>query len=293
MYELTCLECGIAFQSPNKKRKCCSRVCADVVGTKKRNRKVEWFCEVCGKMEMHSPSHAHLKYCSPQCAGIAKRTPLNKCEICLADFQPDYSKQRFCSNECSFASRRTKTERECPICHKVFRRSNKRPSNYCSVACMAIGYTTRHIEEKPCAYCGVVFLPPDIRSNFCSKSCSAKAGKTHKIKLVTMTCAHCGKKETRKTGEKRKFCSDECKQNAKRRHRRLHNFTSSQKQIIRARDGFRCVLCESDFQLEVDHILAVALGGLNVIENGRTLCHDCHKEKTANDKALIRTLRKT
>jgi endogenous inhibitor of DNA gyrase (YacG/DUF329 family) len=292
MYQIACIECGNIFQSPNSKRKCCSRACADMVGTRQRSRKVSCTCEVCGKTEMRSPSHVHHRYCSLECKGIASRLPLNRCETCLKDFQPESSRQRFCSNECSSASRRISSDRTCPVCNKTFHRRGGRVPNYCSVECMAIGYTTRHIEEKPCAYCGNVFLPTDIRSNFCSKSCLAKAGKIHKVKLITMTCAYCGKTEPRKTGEKRKYCSDECKKNAKRKRNTLYKFTYSQKTTIKTRDGFRCILCGSDFKLEVDHLLAIALGGLNTIENGRTLCRDCHKEKTANDKKRIRAWRK-
>ena len=44
------------------------------------------------------------------------------------------------------------------------------------------------------------------------------------------------------------------------------------------RDGYRCVWCGSDKQLEVDHIKSMALyPELRLaIDNGRTLCKSCH-----------------
>jgi hypothetical protein len=42
------------------------------------------------------------------------------------------------------------------------------------------------------------------------------------------------------------------------------------------RDGGRCVECRSNFDLQYDHILPVALGGATTIENLKLLCEDCN-----------------
>lgn len=53
------------------------------------------------------------------------------------------------------------------------------------------------------------------------------------------------------------------------------------------RDRFRCVLCGSNpaskvgCELHLDHITPVALGGMTVVENLRTLCDDCNLGKGA------------
>jgi hypothetical protein len=53
------------------------------------------------------------------------------------------------------------------------------------------------------------------------------------------------------------------------------------------RDHFRCVICGAspativDCELHVDHIIAVARGGENVLENLRTLCRNCNLGKGA------------
>lgn len=50
------------------------------------------------------------------------------------------------------------------------------------------------------------------------------------------------------------------------------------------RDGFACRYCGKtppDVQLEVDHLVPVALGGGNARENLVTSCHDCNRGKAA------------
>lgn len=53
--------------------------------------------------------------------------------------------------------------------------------------------------------------------------------------------------------------------------------------LILERDGFRCKLCgksSQDAKLEVDHIIPVAKGGTDSINNLRTLCIDCNRGKS-------------
>ncbi|MCX8472277.1 MAG: HNH endonuclease signature motif containing protein [Sediminibacterium sp.] len=69
--------------------------------------------------------------------------------------------------------------------------------------------------------------------------------------------------------------------------RELEDFTSAQKQIILARDGYRCVICgrgkADGVELQVDHIKAKDVGGEATIENGQTLCAQ-HNFKKKNYK---------
>jgi 5-methylcytosine-specific restriction endonuclease McrA len=46
------------------------------------------------------------------------------------------------------------------------------------------------------------------------------------------------------------------------------------------RDGGRCVECGSNFDLQYDHLLPVALGGATTIENLQLLCADCNRRKS-------------
>jgi 5-methylcytosine-specific restriction endonuclease McrA len=47
------------------------------------------------------------------------------------------------------------------------------------------------------------------------------------------------------------------------------------------RDGGRCVECGTDFDLQYDHVIPVALGGATTAENLQLLCGPCNRRKGA------------
>ena len=59
-------------------------------------------------------------------------------------------------------------------------------------------------------------------------------------------------------------------------HPELWDFTQTQKEEIKKRDNYRCVVCglgeKEGEELHVDHIKPKDRGGLATIENGQTLC---------------------
>jgi len=58
--------------------------------------------------------------------------------------------------------------------------------------------------------------------------------------------------------------------------RNLEDFTESQKQYIKERDNYKCVICgagiKDGVEIHVDHIKPKELGGKAVVENGQVLC---------------------
>ncbi len=58
--------------------------------------------------------------------------------------------------------------------------------------------------------------------------------------------------------------------------RELQDFSEEQKEFIKHRDGYKCVICgkgvADGIELHVDHIKPKDLGGQASIENGQTLC---------------------
>lgn len=47
------------------------------------------------------------------------------------------------------------------------------------------------------------------------------------------------------------------------------------------RDEGRCVECDSNFDIQYDHIIPVALGGASTVDNLQILCADCNRKKGA------------
>jgi 5-methylcytosine-specific restriction endonuclease McrA len=47
------------------------------------------------------------------------------------------------------------------------------------------------------------------------------------------------------------------------------------------RDGWRCVYCGSDKELQIDHIIPQSRGGATTLDNLECLCGTCNREKGA------------
>jgi hypothetical protein len=56
--------------------------------------------------------------------------------------------------------------------------------------------------------------------------------------------------------------------------------SSDIKRVVFERDGGCCVECGSNFDLQYDHVLPVALGGATTVENLQLLCADCNRRKS-------------
>jgi hypothetical protein len=54
------------------------------------------------------------------------------------------------------------------------------------------------------------------------------------------------------------------------------------RRVVFERDGGQCMDCGSNFDLQYDHVIPVALGGATTIENLQLLCGQCNREKSAD-----------
>ena len=73
---------------------------------------------------------------------------------------------------------------------------------------------------------------------------------------------------------------DKCADIVRRRLRK--KITSRCRERILRRDGERCVICGSQMELEIDHIVPVSRGGKHCDDNFQVLCRTCNHRKAAS-----------
>lgn len=163
-------------------------------------------------------------------------------------------------------------------------------------------------EPKECVECGEKFTrKPNINCNtfatqrHCSYGCSSSAKSRNAKRLYKMMvkeCGQCGVKFSRgprysnAQWKTRVFCSNECAFRNKDmgytslKNRMYHNskYINWRKQVFQ-RDNYTCQFCNQvGGNLNADHIIPVKIllakgdiVSITDINNGRTLCFECHK----------------
>ena len=66
-----------------------------------------------------------------------------------------------------------------------------------------------------------------------------------------------------------------------RARRRRRVWSDEERRFILDRDGWRCVWCGSQDQLEIDHVIPFSKGGACSVENAAVLCRSCNARKGA------------
>lgn len=67
-----------------------------------------------------------------------------------------------------------------------------------------------------------------------------------------------------------------------RRARRRRVWSDEERRFILDRDGWACVWCGSQDQLEIDHVIPFSKGGACSLENVAVLCRSCNARKGAS-----------
>ncbi len=97
-------------------------------------------------------------------------------------------------------------------------------------------------------------------------------------------CRNCTQPVTK---GRRHYCSDACME----QFNRDHSWFWVRKDVLR-RDKYRCSICGQRFRkalLDVDHIVPLQMGAKPFDKrNLRTLCRECHKQKSKLDSWAIK-----
>lgn len=125
-------------------------------------------CATCG--QTFKPKSARQKYCSDLC-----KRGVSTCVNCGKEFvRKGNTTGNFCSSECWYAWPGRIEDKECPVCHKLFRPKNNKQKT-CSYECADKSRQTA-VRRTHCEHCGKPLKPnvhPKVR--FCSKSCGLKS----------------------------------------------------------------------------------------------------------------------
>jgi hypothetical protein len=147
------------------------------------------------------------------------RPEYRTCERCSAQYEPTWSKQRWCSKSCAVKSHERKSRLKLNATHWI---------------------------GRSCRVCGTSMLQRAERKTptaFCSDKCMLMWGDFGSAVHAVLTCACCGTRWIRWTKPgRRRYCSDQCSQRHNgrigKRKRRSHD-QDSNKRANRHREGCR------------------------------------------------------
>lgn len=178
----------------------------------------------------------------------------------------------------------------CVICNSEYRATNDfkgREQKYCSRACWS-NRAPKLI--KICLKCNCEILTYDTRQKYCSKVCAGKARIGLSLSQDTklkMSNASKGRIPVNvfKAGKEHPFWNED---RTDQRERKTPEYKEWRILVLK-RDNYQCQICGERpgkgkrIVLDVDHIKGFAQYPEHRVDinNGRTLCRDCHK-KTHN-----------
>lgn len=304
----TCQNCGQSFtpKSRKNKNKYCSPKCYW-----QSKCLLPKACEVCG--EPVKSKLASARFCSCRCAGTAcsRKAKAQVVARCCEQCGVEYSvrrESRFCSWACFTQFRRSHStakqtsderRRPCEICGTMFLPASQHPQYCCSRECSSIRSARRRTHA--CALCGTQYtLPPERdRTTYCSHSCAVRARYAARHGLVAppsfdYVCAQCGT-PFRRREIKQQYCSRECYAQSMvcevDPHVRVKVSFAEWRRVKRQllqECGSRCTYCGTPITWKwshMDHVVALARGGLSEVANLVLVCPPCNLSK--NQHSLV------
>jgi 5-methylcytosine-specific restriction endonuclease McrA len=224
------------------------------------------------------------------------------CEKCGAGFRYFQSEKprRFCSLECSYAFKTGVSRKDilgtraiqsvCLVCDTTFSTFISVKRKYCSIKCAGIAKHKRRPIPN-CEVCGNPTMRWDLKR--CSVACfhKSRVGKPllNRRRRVVKACAYCGTtfEAGGQSGKKKVsvYCTKKCSGLAHRKSvadfwrdgGRSNNaaWTEFRKSIFK-RDGFACVFCGNQLNLQVHHAVPRRYGGTHEMTNLVSTCRHCH-----------------
>lgn len=211
------------------------------------------------------------------------------CQNCGIYFDADHSGRKYCSRKCmgenmkgkplivnlkGLAYKPIRNESNfkrtfCEVCGKEFEHPVSRVAKYCSNECWSI-----RIDKKKiiCKYCGQeIITNKKSRQVYCNK-----------------TCYYNWMSENLKGENSHLYVNGNCKETQNERlinSRELRNWRTK----VFKRDNFLCVKCGSKKNIQAHHKkLWSKYKELRFdVENGMTLCHDCHQKEHNRKFSLL------
>lgn len=205
----------------------CGTACKRTVEKEKRRvqyAKIERYCPTCDRV-----APRNKMYCDEVCQGygVRLRWGVRDCSQCGREFLPTAKDQKYCTQECQWASMRDRIECTCKQCGKRFVAKKDR-TTFCSREC---AYIFNAAKLTFCKSCG----KETNGSKYCSEECRSD---------YELICNQCGKSFRGRINQV--YCSDDCVK-AKNRQDIYDRSKKEFEELVKPR---KCKCCKKVFAPE-------------------------------------------
>lgn len=137
-------------------------------------------------------------------------------------------------------------------------------------------------EKRSCVLCKKEFIAVRGWQKYCTNKCRQHWSHPSKIRYGQSLRAIIYKKENYKKWLKNNPDKNVAYCNKRRNLLSNGHFTSEEWGKLKEKHNYMCLCCkkfEPEIKLEADHIVPIALGGENIINNIQPLCRSCNSRK--------------